>query len=57
MRLKFQKEWFLPHRAVVRENAESTKIRVVYDVLAESESGYSLNDCYENDCSTNDSMC
>ena len=26
------REFFLPHRAVVRRNAETTKLRVVYDV-------------------------
>ena len=41
------KEFFLPHRPVVRQNAESIKLRVVYDALAKSESGYSLNDCLE----------
>ena len=25
------KEFFLPHRPVIRQNAESTKLRVVYD--------------------------
>ena len=39
------KEFFLPHRPVIRQNAESTKLRVVYDASAKSESGYSLNDC------------
>ena len=41
------KEFFLPHRPVIRQNAESTKLRVVYDASAKSESGYSLNDCLE----------
>ena len=41
------KEFFLPHRPVIRQNAESTKLRVVYDVSAKSEPGYSLNDCLE----------
>ena len=40
-------KFFLPHRPVVRQNAESTKLRVEYDALAKSESGYSLNDCLE----------
>ncbi len=40
------KEFYLPHRAVIRENAESTKIRVVYDASARpSETSPSLNDC------------
>ena len=41
------KEFFLPHRPVIRQNAESTKLRVVYDASAKSESGYSLNDFLE----------
>ena len=41
------KEFFLPHRPVIRQNAESTKLRVVYDASAKSEPGYSLNDCLE----------
>ena len=40
-------EFFLPHRPVIRQNAESTKLRVVYDASAKSKSGYSLNDCLE----------
>ena len=41
------KEFFLPHRPGIRQNAESTKLRVLYDALAKSESGFSLNDCLE----------
>ena len=41
------KEFFLRHRPVVKQNAESTKLRAVYDALAKSESWYSLNDCLE----------
>ena len=41
------KEFFLPHRPVIRQNAESTKLRIVYDASAKSESGYSLNDYLE----------
>ena len=40
------KEFYLPHRAVVRENAETTKLRVVYDASARTHSGApSLNEC------------
>ena len=40
------KEFYLPHRAVVRENAEATKMRIVYDASArERENTPSLNDC------------
>ena len=40
------REFFLPNRAVVRRNAEMTKLRVVYDVSAcAQEKAPSLNDC------------
>ena len=39
------KEFYMPHRAVIRESAESTKLGVVYDVSVEP--GFSLNDCLE----------
>ena len=38
----------MSYRPVIRENAGSTKLRVVYDASTKSESGYSLNDCLEN---------
>ena len=39
-------EFYIPHRAVVRENAETTKLRIVYDASArESAHQPSLNDC------------
>jgi hypothetical protein len=39
-------EFYLPHQAVIRENAESTKIGAVYDASASpSETSPSLNDC------------
>lgn len=35
---------YLPHHAVVRENSESTKLRVVLDASCPTSSGYSIND-------------
>ncbi|XP_049886991.1 uncharacterized protein LOC126381569 [Pectinophora gossypiella] len=42
--LKPPVSYFLCHHAVLRENSESTKLRVVFDGSAPSSSGYSLND-------------
>ncbi len=40
------KEFYLPHKEVVRESAQSTKLRVVYDASAKpSPESPSLNDC------------
>ena len=33
------KEFFLPHRPVIKQNTESTKFTVVYDASAKSETG------------------
>ena len=41
------KEFYLPHKAVIRKDAETTKLRVVYDASAKSETGVSLNECLE----------
>ena len=42
------RECYFPHKPVVRESAESTKLRIVFDVSARSnESRPSLNDCSE----------
>ena len=39
------KEFYIPHKGVNRENAESTKLRIVYDASArEKENQPSLND-------------
>ena len=41
------KEFYMPHRAVIRENAESTKLRVVCDASARAYDGVpSLNECF-----------
>ena len=38
----------MPHHAVIKESAETTKLRVVYDCSARGEKGSpSLNDCLE----------
>ena len=42
------KELYMPHRAVIRESAEPTKLRVVYDASVKSEFGFSLSYCLEN---------
>ena len=40
------KEFYLPHRTVVREEAETTKLRIVYDTSARAHSSApSLNEC------------
>ena len=42
-------EFYLPHHLVIRKNAESTKVRIVYDGSAKaSNSTVSLNDCLES---------
>ena len=42
------REFYLPHRPVVREPAESTKVRIVYDASAKAnDDSLSLNDCLE----------
>ena len=42
------KEFYIPHKVVVRENAETTEMRIVYDASArEGSSAASLNECLE----------
>ena len=42
------KEYFIPHKPVITENAESTKMRILYDALAKSNcSSPSLSKCLE----------
>ena len=42
------KEYYIPHKLVIRENAESTKMRIVYDASAKSNCSIpSLNECLE----------
>ena len=42
------KGYYLPHEPVIRENAESTKMRIVYDASAKSNcSSPLLNKCLE----------
>ena len=40
------REFYIPHKSVVREASESTKLRVVYDTSARANKGApSLNEC------------
>ena len=39
--------YYLPHRPVIRESSNSTKVRPVFDASAVGYNGISLNDCLE----------
>lgn len=39
--------FYMPHRPVVRESSETTKVRPVFDASAKGSNGLSLNDCVE----------
>ena len=42
------REFYIPHKPVIRESAESTKLRTVFDASAKAnEKSPSLNDCLE----------
>lgn len=42
------REFYIPHKPVIRESAESTKLRIVFDASAKAnEKSPSLNDCLE----------
>ena len=44
-----EKEFYIPHKAVIKEEAESTKLRVVYDCSSRpNSSSPSINDCLES---------
>ena len=38
---------YIPHREVVRQDRDTTKIRIVYDASAKVKNGISLNECLE----------
>ena len=39
--------FYLPHRPVIKEASESSKIRPVFDASAKGSNGISLNDCID----------
>ena len=42
------REFYIPHKPVIKETAETTKVRIVFDASAkENEQSPSLNDCLE----------
>ena len=43
---KLEKEFYIPHKCVIRKSAETTKMRIVYDASARATpNSPSLNDC------------
>ena len=43
-----ERECYLPHKAVIRETAQSTKMRIVFEASAKAnQGGPSWNDCLE----------
>ena len=45
---KSENVFYLPYRPVIRESAESTKLRIVYDTSAKTINGtFSLNECLD----------
>ena len=43
------KEFYIPHKAVIRESSEATKMRIVYDASARAhDAAPSLNECLES---------
>ena len=51
------KEFYLPHKYVVKENAEATKVRIVYDASARATTGSpSLIECFYSGPSLNNKL-
>ena len=38
---------YIPHQSIIKDQAKSTKMRIVYDCSAKANSRVSLNDCLE----------